>query len=376
MKTDNPDPLFNEFCTDRNLSENSIKHYKWALNKYSIFNGKTLTELIKEADTEEEKGIRGKNRQIVKRLKNFRSDLIKNEASPNTIQTYFTKVKTFYRHFSIEIPYIPPANMPNGRHERYSDIPTLDDIRQVIESTSNLKHKAIILFMSSSGTAINETTHLTVQNFIDATKDYHNSTNIIDVLNELDGQRKVIPIFELVRTKTNYFYYTCCSPEATMAIVKFLKSRSKINHDDKLFNIDKAGLKAVFNRLNDKNQFGKIAPRINFFHSHALRKFHATTIEDVDLANELQGRKSNSIKESYFKKNPKRLRERYTPYLNKLMINRVETFTIESEEFRTVTRELNTQKKQNMEMEERMQGMETLMQEMAQELRKQKESTK
>jgi len=109
--------------------------------------------------------------------------------------------------------------MPNGRHERYSDIPTIDDIRQVIESTSNLKHKAVILFMSSSGSAMNETTSLTVQDFIDATKDYHNSTNINDVLDELEGQKDVIPIFELVRAKTNYFYYTCCSPEATMAIV-------------------------------------------------------------------------------------------------------------------------------------------------------------
>jgi hypothetical protein len=372
------DPLLIEFCNERNLSESSVKHYKWALDKYSVFNGKNLTELIKEADEEEEKGIRPKNRQIVKRLKNFRSDLIKNDASANTIQTYFTKVKTFYRHFGIEIPYIPPAKMPTGRHERYSDIPTIDDIRQVIESTSNLKHKAIILFMSSSGTARNETTNLTVQDFIDATKDYHNSTNIIDVLDELDGQKEVIPIFEIIRAKTSYLYYTCCSPEATMAIVKFLKSRSKIKKDDKLFDVNNSGLKAIFNRLNDKNRFEKIGPHTNFFHSHALRKFHATTIEDVDLANALQGRKSNPIKESYFKKNPKRLRERYTPYLNKLMINRVETFSIESEEFRTVLRKLDTQKrenlkqqeeieknkKQNMELEERMEKMDKLIQEL------------
>jgi hypothetical protein len=376
MKPEKEDPLFIEFHTDRNLSETSITHYKWALDKYAAFNGKTLTELINEADTEEEKGIRGKNRQIVKRLKNFRSDLIKNGSSPATIQTYFTKVKTFYKHFGIEIPYIPPAKMPNGRHERYSDIPTIDDIRQVIESTSNLKHKAVILFMSSSGSAMNETISLTVQDFINATKDYHDSTTINDVLDELEGQKDVIPIFELVRAKTNYFYYTCCSPEATIAIVKYLKTQSKIGHDDKLFDIDKPGLKAVFNRLNDNNGFGKITPRMNFFHSHALRKFHATTIEDVDLANELQGRKSNPIKEAYFKKNPKRLRERYTPYLNKLMINRAETFTIESEEFKTVKRELDKQKKQNMELEERMQGMEALMQEMAMELKKQKQSKK
>lgn len=361
MKTDKPDLLFNEFCTDRNLSETSITHYKWALNKYSVFNDKNLTELIKEADKEEEKGIRPKNRQIVKRLINFRSDLIKNDASPNTIQTYFTKVKTFYKHFGIEIPYIPPAKMPTGRHERYSDIPTIDDISKVIESTSNLKHKAIILFMSSSGTARNETTSLTVQDFIYATKDYHNSTSIMDVLDELEGQKDVIPIFEIIRAKTNYLYYTCCSPEATIAIVKFLKSRPKIEIDDKLFDIDKAGLKAVFNRLNDSNGFGKIAPRVNFFHSHALRKFHATTIEDVDLANALQGRKSNPIKESYFKNNPKRLRERYTPYLNKLMINRVETFSIESEEYQKVIKQLEDNKEESKAKDEKMAAMEKKM---------------
>ncbi len=261
--------------------------------------------------------------------------------------------------------------MPVGRHERFSDIPTIDDIRLVVESTSNLKHKAIILFMSSIGTARNETTCLTIQDFIDATKDYHSSSNIMDVLDELEGQKEVIPIFEIIRAKTNYLYYTCCSPEATIAIVKFLKSRSKIKKSDKLFDVNNSGFKAIFNRLNDKNRFEKIGSNTNFFHSHALRKFHATTIEDVDLANALQGRKSNPIKESYFKTNPKRLRERYTPYLNKLMINKVETFIVESEEFKTVKRELDTQKKQNTKMEERMQSMEALIQEMAYELQKQ-----
>jgi len=381
MKTDNPDPLFNEFCMERNLSKNSIKHYKWALDKYSIFNGSTLTELLEEADTEEEQGIRQKKRKIVERLKNFRSDLIKNDAAPNTIQSYFTKIKTFYRHFGIEIPYIPPAKMPTGRHERYSDIPTLEDMKQVLESTGNLKYKAIILFMSSSGSARNETTHITVQDFIDATKDYHDSTDITNVLDELEGQKDVIPIFEIIRAKTNYLYYTCCSPEATIAIVKFLKTRQNLKNNDKLFNVNNSGLKAIFNRLNDKNRFGKIGPRTNFFHSHALRKFHATTIEDVDLANALQGRKSNSITESYFKKNPKRLRERYTPYLNKLMINRVETFSIESEEFKTVIQELDTQKRENREMEQRIEEerekrekLEAIVMEMAQQLSKEQKS--
>lgn len=164
--------------------------------------------------------------------------------------------------------------------------------------------------MSSSGIARNETTSLIVQDFIDATKEYHNSTNITDALDELERQKDVIPLFEMVRNKTNYPYYTCCSPEATIAIVKYLKSPSKLKDTDKLFDVNNGGLKSIFNRLKDRNQFWKLeGTDTNFFHTHAMRKFHATTIEDVDLANALQGCKPSTIQESYFINNNKRLRE-------------------------------------------------------------------
>lgn len=58
----------------------------------------------------------------------------------------------------------------------------------------------------------------------------------------------------------------------------------------------------------------------SFFHSHALRKFHATTIEDTNLANTLQGRKPDDITNAYFKVNPERIREKYLKYLPKLTI--------------------------------------------------------
>lgn len=233
----------------------------------------------------------------------------------------------------------------------------------------------------SSGTASNETTNLKIQDFINATKEYHHSSNITEILKELENQKDIIPIFELIRIKTDYLYYTCCSPEATMAIVKFLKTRPNLKNEERLFDITNYGLRNFFGRLNDNNKLGKIG-HLRFFHSHTLRKFHATIIEDVNLANALQGRKSNPITESYFKKNPKRLRDRYIEHLNKLMINRVETFNIVSEEYKKLKIELDENKKESVAkdkqihemtqkqdaMETKMDKMETLIKEMAQQL--------
>lgn len=345
------DPLFEEFCSDRNLSKSSQKGYYNALKDYSNFNNMNLSELCQEADDEEENRIRAKKRKILKRLKKYRTFKIQNNAAPGTIQDYFTKVKTFYRHFGIEIPYIPPTVLPESRQEEYTDIPDIDDIRNVLESTSNLKHKAIILFMMSSGTASNETTNLKIQDFINATTDYHKSTDIKDVLVELEGKKDIIPIFKLFRIKTKYLYYTCCSPEATIAIIKYLKTRPKLQKNEKLFDITNYGLMNFFGRLNENNKLGKIG-HLHFFHSHALRKFQATAIEDVDLANAFQGRKPKPVTESYFKKNPKRVRERYIPHLNKLMINKVETFTIEGEEAKKIKKENKELKKKTEDQEQ------------------------
>jgi integrase len=46
-------------------------------------------------------------------------------------------------------------------------------------------------------------------------------------------------------------------------------------------------LNKLFHRINNKIGWKKVNTH-NFFHPHALRKFHATTIEDTGLANALQ----------------------------------------------------------------------------------------
>ena len=283
-----------------------------------------LKNLIDEADLEEEMGLRVKNRTIKKRLEEYRIYKINSESSSGTMKRYFQLVKTFYRHHEITIPYIPPIQIKKDYHEKYEDIPKIEHLKKAIDTTDNLMEKAIILFMSSSGTAKNETLNLTINDFINATEEYHSNGNIKEIIEEiytkkLSNYSEIIPLFELVRIKTDYHYYTCCSDEATEIILKYLKTRKKLQYDSKLFEINREEFNKFFKRINDSNNWGKTG-FFGFFHSHALRKFHATVIEDKSLVDALQGRKRDLITESYYKQNPKRIKQLYLEVVHKLRI--------------------------------------------------------
>jgi integrase len=325
----NEDKYFQQFILERNLQKNTINQYKISLKNYCNLNQMTITELMLEADNEEENRVRNKNKKITQRLKEYRTYLISNYQSIS-VHEYFGKIKSFYRHFEIEIPYLPHVELKQDYHERYTDIPTMDHIREALANTNNLLLKAIIYFMSSSGSARAETLNITIQDFIKATGDYHHQTEIIAVLDELKDQTDVIPIFEMTRQKTDYPYYTCCSPESITAIIRYLKKRNDLKPTDQLFKIHSRTLTSHFNRLNTRCGWGKVN-KYSFFHTHALRKFHATIIEDTGFANALQGRKPDSVTESYFKHNPKRLREKYLDHLDKLTVDPVIVTRVDDE---------------------------------------------
>ncbi|MDR0912697.1 MAG: integrase [Methanobrevibacter sp.] len=293
--------------------------YASALKDYSKFNKMSLKNLIKEADIEEEYNIREKDRKIKKRLEDYRQWKIANGSPSSTIKRYFQIIKTFYRHHEIIIPNISKIKLKNDFQEKYEDIPNKNHIKKAIESTDSELEIAIILFMSSSGTAKNETLNLTINDFIKSTKEYHSNGTITKIINELSFKNDIIPLFSLTRLKTDYHYYTCCSDEATTGIIKYLKTRENLHLNSKLFEINRTQFNDLFMQINNLNKWGKVG-FYGFFHSHALRKFHATIIEDKSLADALQGRKRDTITESYYKQNPKRIKEKYLEILPKLRI--------------------------------------------------------
>ena len=104
--------IMNEFIKVRNLNKRTVYGYNNAIKLYTNFNNMPLSELLKEAEKDEENGVRWKNRKIKQRLLNFRSFLQKNYLI-STVKVHFQRILTIYRHFEIEIHNLPTINLKN-----------------------------------------------------------------------------------------------------------------------------------------------------------------------------------------------------------------------------------------------------------------------
>lgn len=322
----NDQELIEEFAKARNIKARTLLGYKHVFNTYKEYTGKQLTELLKEAEKEEEQGIRWKHRTIKKRLIGYRNYL-QDKYCVSTVKLNFSRLLTFYRHHEIEIHDLPSFNTKNAREStplNFKDLPDKDIIKHALKIATPIM-RAIILFISSSGCARRETLNLTIGDFIEATKDYHNSNNIYEVIDLLKDEHDVIPTFTLKRQKTGNHYITFCSPEATSEIINYLLSINKpLKNEEGLFKINLYYFNREFSRLNDLLKLGKRG-NYNRFRSHMLRKFHASqlyndgmSLEDVDS---LQGRGKDSTHSSYFMDDPEKLREKYIEHLNAVTIN-------------------------------------------------------
>ncbi len=327
------DYLFLGFCTNRNIKDSTIKSYRSAILKYESFHKMAMDDLIGEAIKEDESLIPLKNRRIKTRLLDFRAFLLDSDLSIGTVRTYFSRIRTFYRHFEVELPYLNDISLNEEYLSSYGDLPRKCDIRRACE-VSSLDFKAVILFMSSSGCAKAETLSLTVGDFIRATEDYHDGGSIDHVLESLDNRKDIVPTFYLKRVKTNKFYHAFCSPEATCHIVKCLLSRGSLSLEDKLSDFTDSSLIYHFKKVNDKLDMGFVG-RYRFFRSHALRKYHASNIGlSADYIDALQGRAKTKVHEAYIKTNPNKLKEIYISAMHNVMVydEWIESNAVEKEE--------------------------------------------
>ena len=308
--------ILNDFTLTRNLKPITRKAYNTTIKLYVSFNNESFASLLKEAEGEENQKIRWKYRKLKQRLLRFRNFLTKNYKRSYAKIT-LSRIITLYRHYEIEIHDLPPQSAKNHNESppiTYNDLPDREIIKKALRK-SDLFMKAVILFMLSSGCARRETVNLTVNDVIQATGDYHESSDIYEIIHLLEREN-IIPTFRLKRQKTNKYFYTFCSPEATKYIFKYLKTRKNLKGKDKVFNIHPE-------TLNKRLNFGK-AGSYTRFRPHMMRKFHASSLLNDGMSisdiNAMQGKSKNTTDESYFFENPEKLKEKYIKHIHALEI--------------------------------------------------------
>ena len=325
MKTN--EEILDEISLTRNYAPRTQKSYRTVINNYTSFTEKPLWELISEAEEEEKKGIRWKDRKLKQRLMDYRQYLYENYLL-STANSNLMRVKSIYKFYEIEVhplPYLSNRNVSLPAPLTYNDLPSKEVLDHAIQLSSPLL-KAIILFISSSGCGRAETLNLTIKDFIESVQEYTYETNIYKVINSLQQRNDIVPMFKLKRQKTNQYYYTFCSPEATTSIMDYLLTRNQaLTPEHKLFKIDKKYLGYQMGVINAQLGLGKKAG-FNRLRCHMLRKYHASNLsnEDNSLTEKdidfLQGRSDTRTRQSYFFTDEKKLKRRYAESMNAVTI--------------------------------------------------------
>lgn len=324
----NSKDTLNKLFDQRNIKPATKKGYFACLYHWFKFQGDTYNNIQENIDlylTEEDERIPIRKRTIKKDLLNFREYLIncKTMNTKRSIMSYYSKITAIFRHFELEIPDLPKVKMEEGYVSNYNDLPTHDMIRTACDQSSDLL-KSIFVFMSSSGTAKAETLSITVNMFMEGCSEYLNeyptSKNLEKCIKKLKGRHDIIPLIYLRRLKTDKWYYTCCSPEASYLIIEYLNNCNNLKWDDKLFPLTSSLLLTKFQEINDYNEWGRVGG-YRKFRSHALRKFMASNIGlPRDQVDSLQGRAKDTIAEAYFKQDPRQLKEVYMEAMHRVMI--------------------------------------------------------
>ena len=318
----------NRVFKQRNVKKSTRSGYIASMHHWFNFIGDKYSNLQENIDYyihEEDERIPMRERTIKKDLLGFREYLINCETmnTKKSIMSYYSKITAIFRHCALEIPTLPIVKIEKGYVSNYNDLPTHEMIKTACDQSPTVL-KSVFLFMSSSGSAKAETLSITVGMFLKGCSEYldeiPNESNIKSTIKKLKGRHDIIPLIYLRRIKTDKWYYTCCSPEASYMIIEYLSQCNNLKWDDKLFPFTSSNLLEKFQKINDNNNWGKVG-KYRRFRAHALRKFMASNIGlPRDQVDSFQGRSKDMIAEAYFKQDPRQLKKIYLKAMHRVMV--------------------------------------------------------
>ena len=358
------DSAFQYYQDKHDISEHTMTGYINALQRYVEYTGLTLTELVEEAEDEETKNISKEKRQVGIRLRGFRKHLKALDLAPASIRRMLAGVKSFYTNgYSIELPKLGKDRALAGKVKpENKGIPSKEDIIKVLD-IADMREKAIILGITSSGLSTKDFVNLRVKEFREG---YDEETGIT--------------VLDLRRAKTAQDFVTFFSAEATAGINEYLRWRERDKpitlHKDILDSWEKhgiyggddylickkyipgayletrneelrreseSGLQTVFRQLASRAGISTDKGAWNMFRAHKLRSwFYSQMLNNScpkDLAEVFMGHTSKlgSSGGTYYTAIVPKLKEAYLEFMPHLsLLAPVETKVIESESFKVL----------------------------------------
>ena len=226
------DPEFKDFLQQKSsLSEASIDSYIVALIRFIEYTKepfyKTIYELrnLQNDRIEDNVIIRFNPNQSKVRMLHygFIDHLRKCGSSEVTVNSYIRRLRAILTTCGIILPKYPDLN-PIPREWYVID---KEDIKYVL-SYSNIHFRAVLNFLAVTGLRITDACALTIKDFMVATQEYHNCTELDDFL--ASAPQDMMGYWELKPNKTkklNIKCKVCNTPESSNLILAALNERVK-----------------------------------------------------------------------------------------------------------------------------------------------------
>lgn len=317
------------------------KNYVMALVSYTDYMNRSPVDLIDDARQEIRSGRMLSERTIKRHLLGFRKYMIDKGMAPMSIKTRMSLVVSFYKYFDIEVPKIPRSNALACTLEENDRIPVPDQICEVLKFCDTCE-KAIVLVGCSSGLSAGDVVRLTVKMFNDG---YDEKTGITTII--------------MRRAKTNVEFVTFISPEASQAVLDYLKYRNRPcvsryphvqrqqekqrvfddsnylfiksripveyseTHDEKLRQLSSDSIGALYRRISDKAGMVSSNGR-NLVRSHNMRKVYNSAMlndgADSFFTEYTMGHSLGGVKGAYYRHDPDKLADIFMKHVGAVTI--------------------------------------------------------
>lgn len=350
------DDVTNAWFTKIDASESTKKNFRHAMAMYTDFTGLSPEELLEQAESEIT--LLPRKRHIETYMLGFFSKLQNSDVSEHTVRSRMTAIRSFYITNQIDVPKIK-MNDPITKEEN-DIIPTKEDLQDCLNAC-DVFGKAIMLTGISSGLASNEI----------------RSLKLSDFKNGYDPKTEITTLENILRQKTRIKFTTFLSPEASRAILEYLKERDRqiskragieknqqrekqhtsensylfirrnvpdeylSTRNEELRKMGESALENMYREISEKAQ-KSTKKGYNFIRSHTMRKYFNTVLLnkgcDGFFVEFWMGHKLDKTKTAYFKSITDDQRKKYMKYIPYLTIQKELDVSVSTEYQKAVER--------------------------------------
>lgn len=344
------DEKFLEWLDQIDASESTRSSYLTHIKKFCECVDKTPTELITESIIEVKEGKLPAERKMKGYVAKFKKCLSDKGLAPKSQAVAMAALKSFFKSYDMPLSQSIARSKKAQILEANNGFLKREDILKLIANAKNMRERAIILCMATSGAAIREIINLKMKNI------------------SIDDEG--IGTVRIRRQKSQTDYVTFISPEATIALKNYWDERNRDletkikGQDDYVFvsygnrskggQLDPITVSKLFNIMGTQLGYGNGEGFIKS-RSHALRKYFASTLENngfpKNKVDSMLGHAVSDIDSIYFDSD--KLKEHYKNYLPYLTFEKViEVRSLSTED----TKRLEVMDKENKELKEKLES--------------------